>query len=422
MNAEVIAIGTELLLGFVVNTDTAFLGRVLAGLGIDCYHQVTVGDNPKRLSEAIRTALRRADLVITCGGLGPTVDDITLETLSQATGRPLRLDRALLREIESRFAVRNIEMPPSNRRQALVPRGAVPLPNPFGTAPGFMLSLKTRVPGTKVPGTKILVALPGPPSELMPMVENHLAPKLKRLAGGSVLLSRTLKLTGAGESEVDAKVRDILAMKGALTVGIYAHPGQVDLRITSRGKNRREAARRIAAVERKIRSRVGALVFGTDEESLESEIGRLLKKRRKTLAVAESCTGGGLAQRITQVAGASDYFLGGVVSYANSLKESALGVPAGTLQRHGAVSAQTAEAMARGARRLAGADYALSVTGIAGPSGGSKEKPVGLVYVGLSGPRGGRSFRNFFSGNRAAIQSKAVQAALNLLRLELLAR
>lgn len=421
MNAEVIAIGTELLLGFVVNTDTAYLGRVLAGLGIDCYHQVTVGDNPARLAETIRAALGRADLVITCGGLGPTVDDVTLETISQATGRPLRLDRKLLKTIEGRFARNGIKMPPSNRRQALVPEGGFPLHNPFGTAPGIFLPLRgTAIP----PRTQWLVALPGPPPELMPMVENRLIPRLKRLGivGGSVLISRTLKLTGAGESEIDAKVRDILAMKGAVTVGIYAHPGQVDLRITARGKNGPEVERRIASVERKLRARFGAMVFAADDETMESEIGRLLKKRRRTLATAESCTGGGIAERVTRVPGSSDYFLGGVVSYANTLKESALGVPRETLKLHGAVSSQTARAMAEGVKRLTGSDYALSVTGIAGPSGGSRNKPVGLVYLGLSGPKGTKVSRFLFSGGRAAVQSKAAQAALNLLRLELLGR
>ncbi len=419
MTAEVIAIGTELLLGFVVNTDTAYLGRVLAGLGISCYHQVTVGDNPARLAEAIRTALGRADLVITCGGLGPTVDDVTLETIAQATGRRLVLNRPILRQIEARFKRQKIKMPPSNRRQALLPEGAVPFPNQIGTAPGFILTLRP-FDKLRAQGERKLVALPGPPTELMPMVERHLIPRLRKFSGGAVLRSRTLKLTGVSESEVDAKVRDLLALKGETTVGIYAHPGQVDLRITSHGKTAREAGRRISAVERRIRSRVGRMIFGTDEETLESVVGALLKKNRKSLAVAESCTGGLVAERITRVSGSSIYFLGGVVAYSNPLKEKLLSVPKETLRRHGAVSAPTAGTMAEGIRRLTGAEIGLSITGIAGPAGGTRQKPVGLVYIGFGTPRGTKAHRFLFTGSRATIQLKASQAALNLLRLHLL--
>ena len=412
MDAEVIAVGTELLLGFVVNTDTAYLGRALAGLGIGCYHQVTVGDNPGRLAEAIQTALGRADLVITCGGLGPTVDDVTLETISETTGRRLLLHPEILRKIKTRFARQRIRMPGSNRRQALLPEGAVPFPNDIGTAPGFWLTLET----------KTLVALPGPPAELMPMVERHLIPRLRRWAGGAVLLSRTLKLTGISESEVDAKVRDLLALEGDTTVGIYAHPGQVDLRITTRAKNGQEAQRKIAAVERRIRARAGQLIFGADEETLEGAVGRLLRRKRKKLAAAESCTGGLIAERITRVPGSSDYFLGGAVAYANEMKEKLLEVSPGLLRRHGAVSPQAARAMAQGARRRTGSDLALAVTGIAGPSGGTRKKPAGLVYIAL-GHAGGTEVKQFlFSGDRAAVRFKSSQSALNLLRLHLLAR
>jgi nicotinamide-nucleotide amidase len=430
MNAEVITIGTELLLGFVVNTDTAYLGRMLAGLGISCYRQVTVGDNPARLEEAIRTALGRADLVITCGGLGPTVDDVTLETIARATGRRLVMNRSILRGIEARFKRLGVRMPGSNRRQALLPEGAIPFPNNIGTAPGFFLKIGMREwgnekmgvhsPTTHSPIPKILAALPGPPAELIPMAEWHLIPRLRRLSGGAVLRSRTLNLTGVSESEVDAKVRGLLALKGETTVGIYAHPGQVDLRITSRGKRAREAGCRIAAVERRIRSRVGRLIFGADEETLEGTVGELLRKRRKSVAVAESCTGGLVAERITRVSGSSRYFLGGVVAYSNPLKEKFLSVPKETLRRHGAVSPQIARTMAEGIRGLTGADFGLSITGIAGPAGGTKQKPVGLVYIGLSTPRGTKTHRFLFSGDRATIQFKASQAALNLLRLDLL--
>ncbi len=431
MNAEVIAVGTELLLGFVVNTDTVFLGRALAGLGIGCYHQVTVGDNPDRLEEAIRTALARADLVITCGGLGPTVDDITLETISRATGRPLVLNQAILRRIRGRFARLGIRMPKANARQAFLPRGAAVFPNTSGTAPGFLLgvhSARYRRRGRSssqiglgpLPRTRYLAALPGPPKELIPMAQKHLLPRLKRMAGGAVILSRTLHLTGLTESEADAKVRDLLALEGAATVGIYAHPGQVDLRITARAAARAGAQRLIAGVERRIRSRLGPFIYGADEETLEGAVGALLRRRRQTLAVAESCTGGLLGHRVTDAPGSSDYFRGGVIAYANLLKEGVLSVPAGLLKKHGAVSSPAAAAMAEGARRLARATYGIGVTGIAGPSGGSRRKPVGLVYIALSAPERTPVRRHQFSGDRQTVKLRATQAALDLLRRYLL--
>ena len=416
MNAEVIAIGTELLLGFIVNTDTAFLGRTLAELGIHCYHQVTVGDNPTRLEAAIRTALRRAELVITCGGLGPTVDDVTLETIARATDRRLVLNRSILRQIRRRFARQGIRMPSSNRRQALLPEGAVAFPNAFGTAPGFLLPLRQTT------GERLLVALPGPPTELIPMVQRHLIPRLRRHAGRSILRSRTLKVTGLSESEVDSKIADLLALKGPVTVGIYAHPGQVDLRITACGNGPLAAQRRIRRVERQIRSRLGPLIFGADDETLEGVVGILLKNRRKTLAVAESCTGGLLAHRITQISGSSSYFHGGVVAYSNDLKGSTLSVKPALLKRSGAVSAPVARAMAQGVRRLTSSDLGIAITGIAGPTGTTRTKPVGLTYLALSSAKGVASRRHLFSGDRAVVKFKASQAALNLLRLHLLSR
>jgi len=415
VNAEIIAIGTELLLGFVVNTDTVFLGRALAELGIDCYHQVTVGDNPERLAEAIRTALARADLVITCGGLGPTVDDITLETIARATETPLRLNRAILTQIRARFARLKIRMPESNVRQAMIPEGATVFPNSSGTAPGFLLTLR------QAQGERRVVALPGPPAELIPMATRHLLPHLRHLIGTSVIRSRTLKITGVTESEVDAKVRDLLALKGAATLGIYAHPSQVDLRISAKAATSSAADRLIARVEEKIRRRMRDLIFGADEETLEQVVGNLLRKKKLTLAAAESCTGGLIQHRITDVPGSSDYFAGGVVVYSNNLKESLLGVPPELLKRYGAVSPQAAQAMASGIRRATGSDLGISVTGIAGPTGGTKQKPVGLVYIALSTLHGTRAVRHQFSGARSVVKFKASQAALNMVRLHVIA-
>lgn len=414
VKAELIAVGTEILLGYVTNTDTVFLSRVLAQLGIDCHRHLTVGDNRQRLAQAIQGALSRADLVITCGGLGPTVDDITLETIASVTGRRLLLNRSLLRSIEARFRRLKIRMPESNRRQALLPEGAIPFPNRLGTAPGLFLKLSPKA------GTKLLVALPGPPSELVPMVEKDLIHRLKRFSGKTLIRSKTLKVTGLTESEVDAKVRDLLALKGKVTLGIYAHPGEVELRITAKAKGAAHAEGLIAQVERKIRKRFKDLIFGADEETLEEVVGKLLRHRRLTLAVAESCTGGLIGHRITQIPGSSDYFLGGVVAYANELKNFPLNVPSSILQKQGAVSAAVAEKMALGIRTLAQSDLGLAVTGIAGPTGSSKNKPVGLVYIALSTPRGVQSKRFLFTGNRSKIKFMASQAALNHLRLRLL--
>lgn len=421
MQAELIAIGTELLLGAVPNDNTAYLARILAGLGISCYRHLTIGDNPGRLREAVESALSRADLVITCGGLGPTVDDVTLETLAQAAGRPLTLNRQVLRRIQRGFRNRSIRMPAAAGRQALLPKGAVCLPNRIGTAPGFMLKLtwRTGAPehrSTEQEAFKLLIALPGPPWELIPMVEEQLLRRLKPYAGQNVIQSRTLKITGLTEPAVDQKVKDLLQLSGATTVGIYSRPGQVNLTLTARARGAAAASRQIAGLERKIRSRLGKWIFGADQETLEGAVGTLLKTRGWTVGVAESCTGGLVQHRITEVAGSSDYFLGGVVAYANSLKEAPLTVAPSLLKRHGAVSAPVARAMARGVRDLTQADIGLSLTGIAGPTGGSKTKPVGLVYIGLSSAEGSRVVRFRFPGSRPMVKFRASQAALNLLR------
>jgi len=402
-----VAIGTELLLGFTVNSDTAFLGRRLAALGVDCYSHVTVGDNPMRLAEAIRTAFTRADWVITCGGLGPTVDDITLPTLAKTIGRPLVLDRAIATQIRERFVRLGISMPQANLRQAYVPRGAVVLPNRIGTAPGFLLPVRK----------KLLIALPGPPNELELMFTEQAIPWLTRhyrLTG--VLLSRTVKLSGITESEVDERVKDLLKLRGDVTVGIYAHPAQVDLRITAKGATPAAAQKAIARVETDIRRRLGPLVYGADEETLEGVVGARLAQQRKTLAVAESCTGGLIGHRLTQVPGSSTYFLGGVVAYANALKTGILRVPAPLIRTQGAVSDPVAQAMAANIRRATKATYGLAVSGIAGPAGGTTEKPIGLVYLALADAKQVTCQRHQFTGDRATIKWKASQAALDLLR------
>jgi len=411
VQAELIAIGTELLLGFTVNSNTAFLARRLAELGVDCYHQVTVGDNPGRLARAVHLSLTRADWVITCGGLGPTVDDVTLPTLAKAAKRSLVLDRAIVHRLRERFARLGIPMPQANLRQAYVPHGAVVLPNRIGTAPGFILPLRR----------KLLIALPGPPQELEPMFTEQAIPWLKRrYPATGILVSRTVELTGITESEVDSKVADLLRLRGNVTVGIYAHPAQVDLRITARGRTAATARSAIRRIETAIRQRLGPLVYGADDETLEGVAGRLLARRRRTLAIAESCTGGLVGHRITQVSGSSAYFAGGIVAYANRMKASLAGVPASLLRKHGAVSDPVARAMAVRIRHAARTTYGLAITGIAGPTGGTVEKPVGLVYIALADPRRVVCHRHQLTGDRATVKWKASQAALDLLRRTLL--
>ncbi len=412
MKTELIAVGTELLLGYTVNTNTAFLSRRLAELGVDCYHHVTVGDNPARLAEAVKAGLARADCVITCGGLGPTVDDITLPTLTKVAQRPLVLDHAVLSRIRERFTRMRIPMPQSNLRQAYVPRGALVLPNKVGTAPGFLLPLRT----------KLLIALPGPPKELEPMVTDQVLPWLKAHRGLTGLLrSRTLHLTGITESEVDERVADLLKLKGAVTVGIYAHAGQVDLRITAKGETPAALQKATRKVEQDIRARMGGVVFGVDDETLEQVVGTLLMKSRKTVALAESCTGGLIGHRLTQVPGSSAYFLGGVVAYANAVKTALVGVPAALLRQHGAVSDPVVREMAAGIRKTLRADYGLAVTGIAGPTGGTAQKPVGTVHLAVADAKQVASRALHLTGDRAIIKARAAQAALDLLRTTLLA-
>lgn len=409
MIAEIICIGTELLLGDIVNSNAAYLSKQLALLGIDVYHHSTVGDNPARLAAAIKLALSRADIVITTGGLGPTVDDITTATISEATGLKLIFDRNIASRIRTRFVRRHIKLPVSNLRQAYLPRGAIALRNDEGTAPGLFIKLASN---------KMLIALPGPPKELNPMFEKSCLPMLKKICGAKHLIkTRILKITGLPESKVSEKVRDILKIGPVTTVGIYARLGEVDLKIRTKAKSETDAKKAIAPVERKIRQRLGSYIFGVDNQTLEGAVAELLTKKKKTLAVAESCTGGLIANRITDVAGSSKYFKMGTVNYSNQAKQSILGVPAEILKRYGAVSKETATKMAQSVRQLANADIGLAVTGIAGPTGATKAKPVGLVYIAIAAKNKTLCKECHFIGSRKDIKLLTSQAALDMLRL-----
>lgn len=407
MKAEIISVGTELLLGTIINTDAAYLAKKLSELGIDLYYQTTVGDNPQRLAECVRRALGRSDMVILTGGLGPTVDDITMETMARLAGRKLVLRDAILKDIRRHFTSRKYAMPAGNERQAYIPESARWIKNNVGTAPGVIIEH----------ARKTIVCLPGPPRELYPIFESGVIPYLrKKFAPEYVFRTRTVKIVGLPESRVNVMVRDLLRLQPPTTVGIYAKLGQVELVIMAKAKTERAARAEIANVERKIRARLKDHIFGYDDDMLEGAAGGKLIGKKKTIAVAESCTGGLISSRLTDVSGSSKYFIRGAVPYANDVKVRYVGVSADTLKKYGAVSRQVALEMGRGIRSLMGVDVALAVTGIAGPTGGTRKKPVGLVYIALVTDTKRIVKECRFKGSRADIKWQASQAALDMVR------
>ncbi|MFH1790765.1 MAG: competence/damage-inducible protein A [Candidatus Omnitrophota bacterium] len=413
MNAEIIAVGTEFLLGQGVNTNAVYLSRALASLGINVYFHTTVGDNRARLMSALKTALSRSDLIITTGGLGPTVDDITMGCIAAFSAKGMKSATSALSDIGKYFRKKGMaRMPAVARKQALVPRNAAVFRNSVGTAPGVVLRH----------GRALIMALPGPPREMAPMFEDYGAAYLREncCAGACVIKSRTLRTAGLIESRVNNRVRDVLSISGDTTVGIYAHPGNVDLRITAKAVDSRRADSRICRIERKIRQRLGDHIYGIDQDELEDAVGALLKSKHKTISTAESCTGGLVSDRITNVSGSSGYFLMGVTAYSNNAKTKILRVPAGVLDRYGAVSRRVAACMAKGAQRLSGSDIALGVTGIAGPAGGSRKKPVGLVYVSVVNGAKTRTWEFRLSGSRKDIKYQVSCLALDMVRRELM--
>ena len=408
MNAEIISVGTELLLGQIVDTDAVFLAQMLSKLGINIYYRTTVGDNPQRLQDALRLAFSRADLVITIGGLGPTQDDLTKEAVAEALGDTFVTDEAHLTWLQERMAGwGQTDIPKNFWKQAWVPVHGRGLPNPVGTALGALFEKDG----------KAALCLPGPPNELIPMAEASVEPYLlKRTAGQrSVIESRTLRIVGMGESQVEESVRDLMASDNP-TVAPYAKTGEVHLRITARAETSEAAQALIAPRETALRERLGNVVYGTDNETLESVVVGMLALLGQTVALAESCTGGLIAKRITDVPNASQIFGLGLVTYSNDAKREFLGVSPETLDRRGAVSPETAKEMAVGARKAGNADLGVSVTGIAGPGGGSEAKPVGTVHIGLAWDGGVISEHHHVLGGRADIAYRASQYALALVR------
>ena len=426
MRAEIVSVGTELLMGQITDTNAAYLSRILPELGISLYRRTTVGDNHDRLLAALRQALDVADVVITIGGLGPTMDDIPRETLAEAMGDTLREDPAIRRRLEAFFRSRGLAVLESNLKQAMVPMNGRPIENPNGTAPGVIFESRTDSMSKADPSSlrmtahKIAIALPGPPSEFIPMVDNHVVPYLRGLTGGAATIrSRIVRVCGMGESMVEDQIKD-LTLTDNPSVAPYAKTGEVHLRVTALAENAENAETMIAERIDRIKERLGDHVYGFDEETLESVVVRLLMERKQTVATAESCTGGLLATRITDVPGSSNVFPGGVVNYSNESKTDLVYVPADLIQQHGAVSPEVAEALATGARKRFGTDFGIGITGVAGPDGGTPEKPVGLVYIGLADASETVVEKSRFIGSRRDIRYRSTQSALVLLRSRLL--
>ena len=375
-SAEILCVGTELLLGDIVNTNAAYLSRELAALGIPVYRQTVVGDNPERLSKALSDAFQKADLVITSGGLGPTYDDLTKETVAAYFGRRLVLHEESLERCRAYFARTNRVMPENNVKQAMLPEGATVFPNDYGTAPAVAVS--------DAETGKTVVMLPGPPRELEPIFRERVKPYLL-MRSGDTLLSKNIHLFGIGESQAEVYVRDLMKESVNPTLAPYCQTGEVRFRVTARAESEAAASEMCdTMIDRVLATELGDYVYGIDVDTLENAAVQLLRERELTVAVAESLTGGMIGERLASVAGASSVFLGGCITYCNEMKVALLGVSQETIARHTEISTECAREMAVGALRRLGSDIAVSATGIAGPGGGTEEHPVGTVYLGIA--------------------------------------
>ncbi|KGK86678.1 damage-inducible protein CinA [Desulfosporosinus sp. HMP52] len=410
MKAEIVSTGTELLLGETLNTSTHYLTGKLSSLGIEVDYHTTVGDNPDRLEQVLRQAIERSDLIVTTGGLGPTIDDLTKELVAKVLDLKMEIDSASLEQIKQFFGRRKAPMPSSNEKQAFFPTGSKILPNPIGTAPGAVITKDN----------KTVVILPGPPFEMQPMFDNYVWPELEQMIGLHVvrMKERVLKVFGIGESAIEKVLYDLMNLPN-LTMALLAKRAEMHIRLVARSTEimSGEANKALDQVEEEIRRRLGNKVFGRDQETMVSIVGRTLNNKNLTISTAESCTGGLLGAALTQEPGSSKFYLGGVVSYSNSLKQGLLGVSEKNLKAFGAVSEEVAKEMAFGIRSKTGSDLAISTTGIAGPDGGSDEKPVGLVYIGFATAKGVHAEKFQFYGERESVRQLTVQAALNGVRL-----
>jgi nicotinamide-nucleotide amidase len=413
MKTEILAVGSELVRGIHVDTNSPWLSRRLVAEGIDVHFHTVVGDQLTDNVDAFRRATERAELVIATGGLGPTADDLTRDVLAQVSGVPLVLDSNSLSHIEEMFRKRNRPMPERNRVQAMFPAGAAVIPNSNGTAPGIAMRI----------GRALVICLPGVPLEMRSMFDDWVLPRLReQRVGGRAILERTIHCFGSGESHIEEKLGDLTRRGRQPEVGITASEATISIRITAAAESPDAARAAIESDAQFVRDRLGDLVYGEDEDELYTVVARLLELHGCTLATAESCTGGLLGHLITLAPGISRFYRGGIVAYANEVKAQFLGVPDELLERHGAVSAEVAVAMAHGCRERFRADLGVSVTGVAGPGGGSSLKPVGLVYVALAHDGGVETAQYNWLADRAAVKLRSAKTALNLIRLHLLRR
>jgi len=406
LKAEIIAIGSELLTPHRTDTNSLWLTERLNSIGINVCLKTIVGDDESRLEETVRDALKRSDVIISTGGLGPTEDDITRKVFARVTGRQLMLDYEILEQIRKRLTGRGYQMTPNNERQALIPRGAEVLPNPNGSAPGIKLDQEG----------KLIVLLPGPPRENQPMFDDFVMLDLTRMSRGVRRATRVLKVTGIGESQLDDKIAPIYGEYTNPTTTILFTDSELEIHLTATAENVARAEEIVEELTDKLEEAIGQNVYSTRGESLEEVIGLRLRLKGYTIATAESCTGGLIAERITRVPDASEYFVGSIVSYTNQIKTELLGVPQEMIERWGAVSGEVAEAMARGIKERTGATIGLSVTGIAGPGGGTQAVPVGTVYVGLADDVMTSNRRLVLPGDRHLIRWRASAAALEMVR------
>ncbi len=415
MKAEILCVGTEILLGDIVNTNATDIARALASIGIEVYSQSVVGDNAVRLKQHLYESFENNDIIIMTGGLGPTYDDLTKETVAEYFGLEMEVHEPSLKNLKCFFQNIHKHMTINNEKQAQMPKGATVFENGFGTAPGLAVKGKG----------KIAILMPGPPREMRPMLQNSVLPYLAELSG-FVLHSRVLNFFGIGESSLEDTLKDLMVNTNNPTIAPYAKTGEVSLRITARAKTKEEAIKMIDPIETQIRQMVGKYIYGVDAGNLENTVVNLFREKGLTIATAESCTGGLVSQRITEVSGSSDVLLCGLCTYSNDMKVKVLGVSEKTLELHGAVSKEVVSEMARGARNVSGADVAVAVSGIAGPTGGTEQKPVGLIYVGVSSEKyeevvelklgnrytDARSFNRTFSASKALFMAISAANAL----------
>ncbi len=406
MNAEIIAVGSELLTPFRQDTNSLFLTDRLNRLGIEVIRKTIVGDDRRQIAGAFAEALKRADVVLSIGGLGPTEDDLTREAAAEVLGRKLQRDENVLREIQERFRRYGRKMAPVNERQAMVPEGAEPLPNPNGTAPGLWIETDGRV----------AVLLPGPARELMPMFLNSVEKRLRERAGGVRMVTRELRVAGMAESDVEQLIAPIYTRYEGVQTTLLASPGEIQVHLRAWSRDPERAGQTLDEMTDRLALALGKHLFTTRGESLEEVVARLLNTHAATIALAESVTGGLIAERLTTIPGSSSYLVGGIVCYSNEVKTAWLGVPAELIRQKGAVSTEVALALAEGVRERSGAKLGLGITGIAGPGGGSAEKPVGTVYVALADGSKFTERNAHFPGDRERIRWQASQMALDMIR------